>query len=307
MKKFCLLLLLSVIAFALSAASEKVEKLLVAAQKGDPKAQWELGYCYATGGDGVAKDYKQSVRWYRKSAVQGYADGQWKMGVCYYVGYGVRRDYKQAVYWHRKAAEQGHSFSQYSLGKCYEKGTGVKKDIKQAVYWYRKAATRYEKAREALKKLGFADVASPTLLDAKCSKIKSSPKKSKQEYRQNSLQLRREIESGFKVPVYANMKDHYVLMERDTAVAKKLKYMDPSIYDKNYPNDKYEGCVDFIEYKKRLVARKKIKNPVYWVEKGGFGRLEPKGLIEKDVAVKNGYDFISVEKYDSIWPPVVIW
>ena len=33
------------------------------------------------------------------------------------------------------------------------------------------------------------------------------------------MQLRREIESGFKVPVYANMKDHYVLMERDTAVA----------------------------------------------------------------------------------------
>ena len=210
MKKFCLVILLSTMAFASNAVNLVEKEYLAAAQKGDSvaqcqlglcyrrgkngvtkdyekavywfrksaasgnaQAQWELGCAYATG-RGVPKDFKQSVQWYRKSAEQGHVPGLWKMGVCYYVGYGVPQDYKQAICWYRKAAEQGDSVSQYSLGKCYQNGYGVKKDIKKALQFYRTAAKRYHKAREAIDELYLSCTASPALLAGGCTQIQSA-------------------------------------------------------------------------------------------------------------------------------------
>ena len=42
-------------------------------------------------GDGVIKDYKKAVECYTKSAEQGYARGQYNLGVMYRNGYGVVR------------------------------------------------------------------------------------------------------------------------------------------------------------------------------------------------------------------------
>ncbi len=36
-------------------------------------------------------------------------------------GEGVAKDDKQAVYWYRKAADQGYASAQYNLGLMYEK------------------------------------------------------------------------------------------------------------------------------------------------------------------------------------------
>ena len=58
-------------------------------------------------GEGVARDYAEAVRWYRKAAEQGHAVAQNKLGVRYARGEGVARDYAEAVRWYRKAAEQG--------------------------------------------------------------------------------------------------------------------------------------------------------------------------------------------------------
>ena len=74
MKKF-LMLLFSVLAFALSAASVAEKKLIAAAEKGDAKAQFHLGECYYKG-DGVGQDYKQAVYWWRKAADQGDEDAK---------------------------------------------------------------------------------------------------------------------------------------------------------------------------------------------------------------------------------------
>ena len=41
-----------------------------AAEQGDAKAQFSLGWCYSKG-EGVAKDTKKAVAWYRKAAEQG--------------------------------------------------------------------------------------------------------------------------------------------------------------------------------------------------------------------------------------------
>jgi len=111
-------------------------------------AEYNLGVMYEKG-RGVAQDYKQAVRWYRKAGDdQGevllidppVAEAQYNLGVLYAGGKGVAQDDKQAVKWYRKAADQGYADAQYNLALMYDKGKGVSQDYKQAVKWYRKAA-----------------------------------------------------------------------------------------------------------------------------------------------------------------------
>jgi TPR repeat protein len=55
------------------------------AEQGDAKAQFYLGWKYASG-LGVPKDYSKAVDCYRKSAMQGYAVGQYSLGCMYEAG-----------------------------------------------------------------------------------------------------------------------------------------------------------------------------------------------------------------------------
>ena len=105
-----------------------------------PEQMNEKGNDYYCGRNGVAKDYKQAVFWYRKSADQGNALGQNNLGRCYEKGRGVAKDFEQALFWFRKSADQGNALAQCNLGRCYENGQGVAKDFRQAVFWYRKSA-----------------------------------------------------------------------------------------------------------------------------------------------------------------------
>jgi len=116
-----------------------IDDCRVRAEQGDSSAQYNLGLAYQKG-LGVPQDYKESVKWYRKSAEQGYAEAQSNLGNMYERGQGVLQDYKESVKWTRKAAEQGDSFAQYNLGIMYSFGRGVLQDYKESVKWYRKAA-----------------------------------------------------------------------------------------------------------------------------------------------------------------------
>ena len=137
-----------------------------------PEQMYEKGCDYYYGRNGVAKDFKQAVFWYRKSADQGNALGQYRLGFCYKNGQGITKDFKQAVFWFHKSADQGNKDAKKKLseswaqpylepsptpsptpepsltpekmnkkGRDYYKGrNGVAKDYKQAVFWYRKSA-----------------------------------------------------------------------------------------------------------------------------------------------------------------------
>lgn len=109
------------------------------AEKGDDKAQANLGYMYYAG-EGVTQDYIQAVYWYRKAAVQGNKDAQYNLAVSYAFGEGVEQDLTEAATWYRRAGEQGHVVSQYSLGISYAYGEGVPQDQKEAARWFKKAA-----------------------------------------------------------------------------------------------------------------------------------------------------------------------
>jgi len=124
------------------------EQTKAKAEKGDKIAQFDLGLMYDDG-EGVPRDYKEAVKWYRKAAEQGYFKAQHNLGVMYAIGNGVPQDDKLAVKWYRKGAEQGSPNSQHMLGVSYHKGEGVPRDFKEAMKWYRKAAEQ-----------GFADAQS---------------------------------------------------------------------------------------------------------------------------------------------------
>ena len=105
----------------------------------DRTAQCLLGMCYDRG-LGLEKSDAEAVKWYRKSAEQGYAIAQNQLGYMYQKGRGVEQSNVEAVKWFRKSAEQGNATAQFNLGWMYENGRGVEKSNTEAVKWYRKSA-----------------------------------------------------------------------------------------------------------------------------------------------------------------------
>jgi TPR repeat protein len=109
-------------------------------RRGETRLLNTIWAAYYFCGQGVAKDYVEAVKWWRKAAEQNYALAQYNLGLCYENGQGVAKDEVEAVKWFRKAAEQGDAKAQYNLGVCYRTGEGVAKDPIGAAKWFRKAA-----------------------------------------------------------------------------------------------------------------------------------------------------------------------
>ena len=102
-------------------------------------AQVRIGYMYEAG-QGVSQDYAEAVRWYRRAAEQGDAEGQSNLGNMYRIGWGVSQDYAEAFRWYRRAAEQGEAIGQNNLGNMYSDGKGVTKDYAESAKWFKKSA-----------------------------------------------------------------------------------------------------------------------------------------------------------------------
>lgn len=122
---------------------EAVKWYRLAADQGYAAAQSNLGVMYADG-DGVAKESVEAVKWYRKAADQGYANAQFNLAVMYATGEGVPKDSREAVKWCRLAADQGDASAQYNLGLMYHAGDGVAKDLVEGLAWTNIAAASGE-------------------------------------------------------------------------------------------------------------------------------------------------------------------
>jgi len=93
----------------------------------------------------VPQDYAEAVRWYRKSANQGDAEGQSKLGDMYLFGDGVPQDHAEALKWFRKAANQGDGTAQWRLGGMYYSGRGVPQNYVRAYMWYNLAGPNFKR------------------------------------------------------------------------------------------------------------------------------------------------------------------
>jgi len=91
-------------------------------------------------GRGVSQDYGQAYAWYHKAADKGDPLAQFTLGYMFENGMGIPQDYAQAISWYRKAAEQGNDAAENNLGTMYYKGQGVARNLPEAQRWFRKAA-----------------------------------------------------------------------------------------------------------------------------------------------------------------------
>ena len=142
----------------------------VAAERGEPMAQYNIGVCYAKG-YGVDKDELIAFKYFQDSAIQNVAIAQCALAECYFYGRGCKKDENQESYWLKKAANQNYSVAElslgmyclrngenddavryfnkakqrgvadalFALGQCYEFGLGVKRNLDQADELYREA------------------------------------------------------------------------------------------------------------------------------------------------------------------------
>ena len=101
-------------------------------------------------GNGVAQDYAEALKWYRKAADRGFPPAEVNLGVWYETGKGVAQDLAEAVNLYRKAAEQGFAVAQNNLGSMYFRGLGVPKNLVQAYLWYTLAAPQYKEAGKSV-------------------------------------------------------------------------------------------------------------------------------------------------------------
>lgn len=141
--------------------SPEDQQVIAKAEQGDADAQVKLGLKYQNG-DGVEKNDKVAVEWYRKAADQGNSDAQANLGGMYQDGTGVEKNNEQAVFWYRKSADQGNASGENLLGVMSVieadpkiKKAEIKKDdkevaaklreeadilFKEAISWFRKSA-----------------------------------------------------------------------------------------------------------------------------------------------------------------------
>lgn len=152
--------------------------LRLAAQKGDPEAQFEIAARFAEG-KGVKQDFRQAMTWYDRSARAGFVPSQYRLGTLFERGVGgspdpaaarywyeraasdgntkamhnlaviaagtqngQTPDYPTAIQWFTAAAERGLADSQFNLGVLYENGLGIGRDQVAAYKWYALAAAK---------------------------------------------------------------------------------------------------------------------------------------------------------------------
>ncbi len=126
------------------------------AEQGHAAAQNRLGWMYEKG-EGIDADYGEAVIWYQRAAEQGHINAMNDLGYMYRQGWGVEQNYSDALSWFRKAAEKYDSYAEYNLGQMYENGWGTEKDMDEAVRWFRRSAARgHEWAAKRLEELGIA-------------------------------------------------------------------------------------------------------------------------------------------------------
>jgi TPR repeat protein len=81
-------------------------------------------------------DFRVAAALFSHLAEKGDARAQYNLGLLYASGLGVTHDYQAALKWHRSAARQGHAGAQNALAQMYAKGHGIPQDNVRAHMWY---------------------------------------------------------------------------------------------------------------------------------------------------------------------------
>ena len=105
------------------------------ANKGRGWAQSSLGDLYFKG-EGVTRDYKTAIKWYKLAEQQGYVVAKRQLGLMYNTGKGCPQSYPKAIKYWKQSAKAGDAPSQYNLGAMYANGYGTDRSLKEARRWW---------------------------------------------------------------------------------------------------------------------------------------------------------------------------
>jgi uncharacterized protein len=119
----------------------------MAAKRGDPQAQVQIGYFYEAG-IGVAKDPERAAHWYQLAASDGLASANVNLGVLYFWGIGVKKNEQLAIQLFREAANHRSGLADCYLGDLYYLGAGVPRNESVGERWYRKGAEMHNPQAE---------------------------------------------------------------------------------------------------------------------------------------------------------------
>ena len=109
-----------------------------------------LGFVYANGERGFARNDREAFGFFKRSADAGYPQGQAKAGYHYLTGRGVDRNEGLGMYLLLRGAERGSAMGCDYLGKYFEKGAhGLPKDPQEAATWHNRAAVLRQQAEQA--------------------------------------------------------------------------------------------------------------------------------------------------------------
>lgn len=148
---------------------ESEKWLSKAIDHGSAKAMCNLAILYIENGHP-----EKAVPFARKSAVLGYAPGQFLWGKMNHLGQGTTLDAGKAVAWFMKAHKQGDINAALLLALCYQRGNGVKKNLARAAELYEAVAnTSRSKAQIAVAKVALVSIyLSNELPDSKALALK---------------------------------------------------------------------------------------------------------------------------------------
>ena len=127
-------------------------EIKIAAEGGNPRAQYELGKTYEQHGD-----YESAGKWYALAAQKDLVEAEYAYagilmvsGQSHENGKTISRnpDLAAAVQWYTKAALKGSRPAMVRLAHSYEEGLGVKQDLVEAYKWYTVAEKLEDKSVE---------------------------------------------------------------------------------------------------------------------------------------------------------------
>lgn len=114
------------------------DEVLANANRGDAKAQFNLGIMYRDG-TGVSKNYIEAERYLHLSASKDNEDAQIALGTLYY----DQRNYRLALQWYLRAFHHGDNTGiSFTIAEMYLNGKGVPQNYVEAVRYFRLSATK---------------------------------------------------------------------------------------------------------------------------------------------------------------------
>lgn len=116
-----------------------IKLLAPLAEKGEVRAQAELGALYLSGKGGPAKA-ADGVKWTKAAAEKGYAAAQYNLGALYLEGKMIPKDNALAMKWLLAAAGQGVAAAQLGVATMFADGEGVPENYEEAAKWMLLAA-----------------------------------------------------------------------------------------------------------------------------------------------------------------------